>query len=187
MRESVKDTDILPALSSDHSPILFFLISTEPASKGKGLRKFNNSLLLNEEFVAKMRNYINLKINEMNHENINDDQIWWEIFKYKVRKFSRKFSKTLAKELRQELRILENKLKLYEQNLKYFENEDYLRCKLRLEELYEIKANGVKIRSKCIWYKYGEKSSWEKSFRSESNLQIDKRRNRINRTKWNQW
>ena len=30
-----------------------------------------------------------------------------------------------------------------------FENEDYLRCKLRLEEIYEIKANGVKIRSKC--------------------------------------
>ena len=76
-----------------------------------------------------------------------------------MRKFSRKFFKTLAKELREELRILENKLKLYEQNLKCFENEDYLRCKLRLEEIYKIKANGVKIRSKCDWYEYGEKSS----------------------------
>ena len=76
-----------------------------------------------------------------------------------MRKFSRKFSKTLAKELRQESRILGNKLRLYEQNLKYFENEDYLRCKLRLEEIYETKSNGVKIRSKCNWYEYGEKSS----------------------------
>ena len=50
-----------------------------------------------------------------------------------MRKFSRKFFKTLAKELREELRILENKSKLYEQNLKCFENEDYLRFKLRLE------------------------------------------------------
>ena len=95
------------------------------------------------------------KINEMNHENINNDQIWWEFLKYELRKFSRKFSKALAKELREELRILEKKLKLYEQNLKCFENEDYLRCKLRLEEIYE----NIKIRSKCSWHEYGEKSS----------------------------
>ena len=106
-----------------------------------------------------MRNYIHLKINEMNHENINDDQIRWEFLKYEVRKFSRRFSKTLAKELGEELQILQNKLKLYEHNLKCFENEDYLRCKVRLEEIYEIKANGVKIRNKCDWYEYGEKSS----------------------------
>ena len=61
-----------------------------------------------------------------------------------MRKFSRKICKTLAKELREELQILENKLKLYEQNLKCFENEDYLRCKLRLEEIYEISASDVK-------------------------------------------
>ena len=30
---------------------------------------------LNEEFVTKMGNYIHLKLNEMNHENINHDQI----------------------------------------------------------------------------------------------------------------
>ena len=79
----------------------------------------------------------------MNRENINDDQIRWEFLKYKVRKFSRKFSKTLAKELREKLRILENKLKLYKQNSKCFENEDYLRYKLRFEEIYKTKENGV--------------------------------------------
>ena len=143
MQESIKDTEILPASSSDHSLIFFSLVSTKPASKGKGLWKFNNSLLLNEEFVTKMRNYIHLNINEMNRENINDDQIRWEFLKYKVRKFSRKFCKTLAKELREKLRILENKLKLHKQNSKCFENEDYLRYKLRLEEIYETKENGV--------------------------------------------
>ena len=148
LQESIKDNEILHALSSDHSSIFFSLVSTEPTSKGKGLWKFNNPLFLNEEFATKMKNYIHLKINEINHENINDDQIQWEFLKYEVRKFSRKFSKNLAKELREELRILENKLKLYEQNLKCFENEDYLRCKLRLEEIYKIRANSVKIRSK---------------------------------------
>ena len=114
LQESIKDTEILPALSSDHSPILFSLVSTEPASEGKRLWKFNNSLLLNEEFVTKIRNCIYLKIYQINHENINDDQIRWKFLKYKVRKFSRKLFKTLIKELRQQLRILENKLKLYE-------------------------------------------------------------------------
>ena len=36
------------------------------------------------------------------------------------------------------------------QNLKRFENEDYLRCKLRLEAVCEAKSNGVKIRSNTI-------------------------------------
>ena len=87
------------------------------------------------------------------------------------------------------MQILQIKLKLYEQNWKCFENEYYLRYKLRLEEIYEITANGVKIRSKCDWYEYGEKSS--KFFinlekKSLSNSWIDNRGKRINRTKWNQ-
>ena len=76
-----------------------------------------------------------------------------------MRKFSRAFSKTLVKVLREELQILESKLKLHEQILKCSENEDHLRCKLKLKEIYEIKANGIKVRSKCDWYEYGEKSS----------------------------
>ena len=56
-----------------------------------------------------------------------------------MRKCSIKFFKTPAKERREELQIPENKLKLYEQNLKCFENEGYLRCNLRLKEVYEIK------------------------------------------------
>ena len=35
---------------------------------------------------------------------------------------------------------------------------DWRLFKLRLEKIYEIKANGVKITSKCDWYKYGEKT-----------------------------
>ena len=90
----------------------------------------------------------------MNNENVNDDQIRWEFLKYKVKKVSWKISKALAKELREKMRIFENKLKLHEQNLKCFENENYLRCKLRLEEIYEIK---VKTRSKCDWFEHFQK------------------------------
>ena len=68
--------------------------------------------------------------------------------------------------------------------------EDYLRLfKLRLEEIYGIKVNGVKIRSKCDWYKYGEKTS--KFFLKNRFVQSQIRKliieggKRINRTKWN--
>ena len=37
--------------------------------------------------------------------------------------------------------------------------EEYNDCKTQLEEIYKIKANGIKIRSKCEWYEHGEKSS----------------------------
>ena len=38
-------------------------------------------------------------------------------------------------------------------------HEEYNDCKPQLEQIYKIKANGIKIRSKCEWYEHGEKSS----------------------------
>ena len=32
-------------------------------------------------------------------------------------------------------------------------------CKTQLEQIYKIKTNGIKIRSKCEWYEHGRKSS----------------------------
>ena len=41
-------------------------------------------------------------------------------------------------------------------------HEEYNDCKIYLEEIYKIRANGIKIRSKCKWYEHGEK--WSKFF-----------------------
>ena len=38
-------------------------------------------------------------------------------------------------------------------------HEEYNGSKTQLEQIYKIKANGIKIRSKCEWYEHGEKSS----------------------------
>ena len=46
--------------------------------------------------AKKLLRLVYLKINEMIHENINDDQIRWEFLKYETRKFFRKCFKTLA-------------------------------------------------------------------------------------------
>ena len=38
-------------------------------------------------------------------------------------------------------------------------HEEYNYCKTQLEHIYKIKANVIKIRSKCEWYEHGEKPS----------------------------
>ena len=52
---------------------------------------------------------------------------------------------------------LENKLK--EQNPDRIFARNYLDYRNKLELIYEEKVNAVKIRSKCEWYEFGEKSS----------------------------
>ena len=55
------------------------------------------------------------------------------------------------------MKTSENKIKIFEENLPNNENnEGYLKCNC---DLNDQKIEGVKISSKCNWYKDGEKYS----------------------------
>ena len=54
---------------------------------------------------------------------------------------------------------MENKWKELEQNPSYIFDNVYLDHKNKLEQMYEEKANGVKVRTKCVCYEFGKKSS----------------------------
>ena len=72
--------------------------------------------------------------------------------------FSISFSKNLAKTERIIQTNLENRIKTLEQNFKNEEDFNaYSLCKLELENIYDKKADGAKIRSKCGRYQNGEK------------------------------
>ena len=75
LQESIKNTDILASLSTDHSPISFTLRRSQITVKGKGLRIFNSSLTLNNEFVEKMKEHIASCLNLLAKENILDDKV----------------------------------------------------------------------------------------------------------------
>ena len=78
--------------------------------------------------------------------------------KYEIHKFSISFSKNLAKTERIIQTNLESRIKTLKQNLKNEEDFNaYSLCKLELENIYDKKAEGAKIRSKCEWYQHGEK------------------------------
>ena len=98
-------------------------------------------------------------LNELFNENILDDQVKWEYLKYNIRKYTIKFSKELAKNTNKTIDDLETKLKHYEKHENYVDNIDYKVSKQQLDEIYEKKALGIKIRSKCNWYEPSEKST----------------------------
>ena len=157
LQESTKNTDILASLLTDYSPISFALRRSQIMAKGKDLCIFNNSLTLSKEFAEKMKEHISTCLNLLEKENILDDQVRWEYLKYELRKLSIKFSKAQAKKLKLERVLPEKKLKNLESNMN--NHEEYNDCKTQLEQIYKIKANGIKIRSKYEWYEHGEKSS----------------------------
>ena len=111
LQESIKNTDVLASLSTDHSPISFTIRRSKIIAKDKGLWTFKSSLTLNREFVEKMKEHISTCLNLLKKEDILDDQVRWEYLKYKVRKFSIKFSKPQTKKLRLERALLEKNTK----------------------------------------------------------------------------
>ena len=74
-QESIKNTDIFVSLSTDHSPIFFTLRWLQVIAKGKSLWVFNSSLILNKEFVEKMKEHISIWLNLLEKENILDELI----------------------------------------------------------------------------------------------------------------
>ena len=158
IQEFILDTDIIPAISSDHSPILISFSKEKQHSKSSGFWKFNNSLLSDNIFKEKLKQHIqNI---ESDNELSNDPQIKWEFLKYQIRKFTIRFSKTRAKEERKQRDELETTLKSVEKNLSNGQNQClYDKCKRDLEEIYDNIAERTRVRSRCQWYEEGEKSS----------------------------
>ena len=83
----------------------------------------------------------------------------FKYLKYEIRKLAIKFSKLLSKNTKAQTLLLEKKLKLLECTANYLDNSEYVFCKSKLDQFYEEKTYGIRIRSKCNWYKCGEKST----------------------------
>ena len=97
----------------------------------------------------------------LSHDICNmNAQLKWALLKYEIRKFTIDYTKRKAKEKKEQQVYLESELKKLEKNL---ENSDNLRkyesIKNALELIYDLIAEGVKLRGKCDWYEQSEKSA----------------------------
>ena len=159
-QELIKKPEFLNAFSTDHSPVFCFIEACSQFEKGSGLWKFNNSLPLNEEFAAKLKDFLVKTKEELNKNSELNEQIKWELLKYKIRCFTISFSKGLAKKKRLERYLLESELKTLQENLHCDDNlEKYNICKTKLEQIYDHIAESIKVRTKTQWYEDVEKSS----------------------------
>ena len=123
------------------------------------LFSYGNYLCSNIDYTTNLKNHLKFIQKTILKENITNEQIIWEYIEYEIRKFSISFSKQYANEKRTKAFILEKKLKQSETNTNFNFDDHYLECKNNLQQIYQEKTNAIKIRSKCNWYEFGEKSS----------------------------
>ena len=132
-------------------PVFCSFVNNDTFVRGTGVWKFNNYSLVNTEFAQKIE-IVKSNLQEKSSFSVHSK---WEFLKYEIRKFSISFFNNLAKAERIIQTNLENGIKILKQNLK---NEEYFNaynlCKLELENIYDKKAEGAKIRSKCEWYEH---------------------------------
>ena len=136
-------------MSTDHSPVFFSFSKNTETPRENDLWKLNNSLCSHIDYTTKLKNHIKLIQKTILKENITDEQMIWEYIKYEIRKFSVSFSKQHAKDKQSKTFTLERKLKELEANATFNFDDHYLECKNNLEQIYQEKANGIKLRSKC--------------------------------------
>ena len=150
MQESAKNVKILNALSTNHSPLFCSLLDLSNISRGRGLWKFNNSLISNSNFVDEMKTVIQKVIFSLENNTYLTDQVKWELLKYEIHKFPINFSRKVAQNSRKLQTDLEANIKNLEQNITDEDKfNEYKTAKDELVDLYDNIATGVKIRSKC--------------------------------------
>ena len=96
---------------------------------------------------------------QLDCEQIKNDQVRWEYLKFKIRDQTIAFSKVLSANKRKEIFSLERKLLSLEKEFEFQESETYIITKKELDNIYDQKAEGIRIRSRCKWYETGEKST----------------------------
>ena len=74
--------------SRKHSSILLTVKLDKQPQRRRSLWNFNKPLLLDEDFVLKMKDHIPMSIEILNKENIFGDQMRYDVLKFEIRKFS---------------------------------------------------------------------------------------------------
>ena len=113
----------------------------------------------NDEYLRKKKAAIVETEQQLDSEQIKDDQVRWEYLKFKMRVQTIAFSKVLSANKRKQIFSLERKLLSLENKLEFQESETYINTKNEFDNIYDLKAEGIRIRSRCKWYEASEKSA----------------------------
>jgi hypothetical protein len=186
-------SDIRPGYRTDHS-LINLSLDLSPIKYGKGFWKFNNSLLKDIEFSARIKEHINeiktqYAISPYDLNNINqipssdlqltiNDQLFLGVLMMEIRGETIKYASEKNKRKRGRENLLQKDIQNLEEEFSRSNNRDVLENietkKTEVEEIRKEKMEGVMLRSKARWIEYGEKPT--KYF-----INLEKR-NRVNKT-----
>ena len=170
----IKSCDIDSSYRSDHSPIKLCL-KFDNFVKGKGLWKFNNSLLYDIEYVKQ----INKKINEVisqyalpiyNFDNLDNipidslqltinDQLFLDVLLMEIRGKTISYASHKKKIQNQAENNLRFEISLLENQTNDTNNNELETKKQELEKIRISKIKGSMVRSRALWISEGEKPS----------------------------
>ena len=157
----VKTTDIMPGFRTDHS-LIYIEFSKSNEKRGPGFFKLNVSLLLQKEYVDKIKDLINIKKQEYKEQNVEPDLLW-ETLKSDIRGETIKYSSIKKKQKEAKVIRIEKEIKLLEEVNDIYRNEQcenrITQLKSEMQDIYEERCNGILTRAKVRWLKEGEKNT----------------------------
>ena len=145
---------------TDHSSVkVNFKLSN--FKRGKGIWKFNNSLLHNKDYINLIKTL--LSDEKDTFDNMENKGFGWDYVKMRIRSDTMMFAGTKNKLQKLEINRLETRLKQLELLFGQDHNESYEieinTIKRELEEFNSEKLMASIFRSKCSWAEDGERNS----------------------------
>ena len=162
----VENFSIKPGYRSDHSAVVMEL-KFNPFSRGHGLWKFNNSLLYDDVYVAKVKQTIQevkkqyqkhstKNADDPNYIEIVDDSILLEVLLMEIRGITISYSSYKKKEKDKLEKVLLNEINHLESDVNI--DVDLVEEKRSaLESIRKEKMQGHIVRSRARWVEEGEK------------------------------
>ena len=152
--------EIAPGLHSDHS-ILKIKLGNDPNQRGKGLWKFNTSLIHDCTYVNNIKKIVN-ECSET-YKDHEDKSLVWEMTKMKVRAFSVPYCVRKKREKVEFKKQLEHDLEELQRSMDSNPNQQtqevYYSSKNELEKIEKDELKSQIMRSKIKWTEDGEKNS----------------------------
>ena len=105
----IQETNIIPAIKSDHSAITLTLNSLDKQKFGPSYWKFNSSLLEDASYIQLISSNYPKWLDEF--KDVDDKRVLWDLIKYRIRQVSIKYSKQKARERRARLATAERNVK----------------------------------------------------------------------------
>ena len=161
LANNTKYAEISSGFRTDHS-FISLKICKKSVDRGPGFFKLNTSLLLDRDYVSKIKLLIQNKKTEYQNQLVEPD-LKWETIKSDIRGETIKYSSIKKRNRDKRLKEIENELQRLEQTRDVsnnFRNINRINeLNTERENIYAEKTHGIMTRAKVRWLKDGEKNT----------------------------